>query len=138
MRGVYFGKNVSANNDGTEVLQIFDISENGMFILDSLIFGTNSSDLNYATNQLMLVIDLLKFNPDMRIELRGHTDDFGSEANNQKVSEQRSRGVKDFLVKHHISGERITVSGKGQNAPLVPNTSPANQARNRRVEIIII
>ncbi len=76
--------------------------------------------------------------PNMRIEVEVHTDDVGSEAFNQTLSEERAKAVVDFLRGRKVAQERIGWKGFGKSRPLVPNTSEENKALNRRVEFRVI
>ena len=68
----------------------------------------------------------------------GHTDDVGSQAYNQELSEKRARAVRDYLVEAGIGQEIITTKGFGKTKPLVPGTTPEARAKNRRVEVEIV
>ncbi|MFM7401895.1 MAG: OmpA family protein, partial [Bacteroidota bacterium] len=68
------------------------------------------------------------------IFITGHTDDNGSEADNQVLSEKRVAAVKAYMVSRGIPEKSITATGMGETAPKVPNTSDRNRAVNRRVE----
>lgn len=73
-----------------------------------------------------------------RVQIYGHTDDVGTEAYNQSLSERRAQAVRDYLVAAGIDPQIISVQGFGKTNPIVPGTSPEARARNRRVEIGII
>jgi len=68
----------------------------------------------------------------------GHTDDVGTQAYNQQLSERRAKAVRDYLVTSFIDPEIITAEGFGKSSPLVEGTSTEARARNRRVEIAIV
>ena len=68
-------------------------------------------------------------------EIDGHTDNVGTPAYNDKLSQDRADAVKGWLVAHGIAAGRLTARGFGEKAPLVANNSDANRARNRRVEL---
>ena len=72
-----------------------------------------------------------------KLEIQGHTDNTGSPVYNQRLSQQRADAVRDALMKLGIDGSRMESKGYGQDKPLVPNVSPANRSRNRRVQLII-
>lgn len=73
-----------------------------------------------------------------RVQIYGHTDDIGTEAYNQSLSERRAQAVRDYLVAAGIGPQIISVKGFGKANPIFPGTSPEARARNRRVEIGII
>ncbi len=88
-----------------------------------------------AAPALDAIARLLTDYKDLKVELGGHTDNVGDRAYNQKLSEQRVGSVKVWLVKKGIVADRMTTRGYADTEPVVPNDSPANQARNRRVEL---
>lgn len=88
--------------------------------------------------ELNRIADLLKENPDTRIEIGGHTDDVGTDEVNNKISLERADAVKSYLLEQKINVKRIDSKGYGKMQPKVPNTSPENQAINRRVEFKIL
>jgi OOP family OmpA-OmpF porin len=75
---------------------------------------------------------------DYTISVNGHTDDVGSDAYNQKLSERRAQAVRDYLVKAGLSEEILSVQGHGKSLPLVKGSSDAARAKNRRVELGIV
>ncbi|MCL4749369.1 MAG: OmpA family protein [Myxococcales bacterium] len=84
------------------------------------------------------IADVLKNRAEIaKIEIQGHTDNTGSPVYNQRLSQQRADAVRDALVKLGVDGSRLDAKGYGQDKPLVPNVSPANRARNRRVQLMI-
>lgn len=88
-----------------------------------------------ATPALEGIFKLLTDYKDLKVELGGHTDNVGERGYNQKLSESRVGTVKDWLVKKGIAAGRLTTKGYADTVPLVPNDSPDNQAKNRRVEL---
>lgn len=80
---------------------------------------------------------LLRQNPDYRLELTGHTDDTGDPLANVALSLARAKAVADYLVVAGVSPARIRSHGVGSSQPVVPNDSPSNRARNRRVQLLI-
>ncbi len=72
--------------------------------------------------------------PDTRIEIAGHTDSDGSRKFNEFLSLRRARSVVKFLTARGVSKDRLSAIGYGEARPVVPNTSKANKARNRRIE----
>jgi outer membrane protein OmpA-like peptidoglycan-associated protein len=82
--------------------------------------------------------DVLKRRTEIKLlEIQGHTDNTGTPAYNKRLSGERAQAVRQALVDHGVEGSRLIAKGYGQDRPLVPNTSDANRARNRRVQLII-
>jgi outer membrane protein OmpA-like peptidoglycan-associated protein len=73
-----------------------------------------------------------------RVEIQGHTDNSGTADRNKTLSEQRAEAVKTWLVDHGVAADRLVAAGYGQTKPLVPNVTPGNKARNRRVQFVIL
>ncbi|MEW6337277.1 MAG: OmpA family protein [Acidobacteriota bacterium] len=77
----------------------------------------------------------LKADPALRAVLVGHTDAIGGEAYNRMLSERRAAAVSEALLARGASAEQLSTLGRGESEPVVPNDSPENRARNRRVEV---
>jgi OmpA-OmpF porin, OOP family len=90
-----------------------------------------------AKTQIVKVVDVLAAYPQARVMISGHTDSSGSEAFNQKLSEQRANAVAQVLQSHGIDVSRITAVGMGESQPIASNDTKAGREMNRRVEINI-
>jgi OOP family OmpA-OmpF porin len=82
------------------------------------------------------VRDVLTSHPTMTLEIQGHTDNVGSGSYNMKLSQSRADSVRAYLVMHGIEESRLRSVGYGLTQPIVPNTTDANRALNRRVQFI--
>lgn len=92
-----------------------------------------------STPLLLEIADVLIKNPRIkRIEVQGHTDNTGTPEHNQDLSDRRAGSVRNWLVTHGVSPDRLVAKGYGQSKPLVPNVTTANKAKNRRVQFIIL
>jgi outer membrane protein OmpA-like peptidoglycan-associated protein len=87
--------------------------------------------------ELDLVVSFMKTNPDVRIELAGHTDNRGIPAQNVKLSQGRVDRVKEYLISKGIPAKRISGKGYGGNKPVASNESEETRKLNRRVEFTI-
>ena len=118
------------------------VDHNGCPIITTLRLNFDFNDATVKKiyyPELEKVAQILKNNPDLKIEIAGHTDDLGSDEYNLKLSQKRAEAVKNILVNmFDIDPKRIKVKGYGEKYPLVPNTTETNRALNRRVEIINI
>ena len=108
-------------------------------VLKNIFFDINRFDLRpESMAELQKLIDFMKLNPTVKIEISGHTDDLGNDAVNQTLSENRAKSVYQFLSAHNIDPSRLLYKGYGKTQPLVPNISDENRALNRRTEFKII
>jgi outer membrane protein OmpA-like peptidoglycan-associated protein len=82
------------------------------------------------------VVQVLKDNAKMTLEIQGHTDNVGSASYNQKLSQSRADSVRAYLIGHGIEMGRLRATGYGLTQPIVPNSTDANRALNRRVQFI--
>jgi outer membrane protein OmpA-like peptidoglycan-associated protein len=89
-----------------------------------------------ARARLDVILDYLKADPTVNhIELNGHSDNSGNRLTNRDTSRRRALAVADYFKAHGVPEEQIVVRFHGERYPLVKNNSPANRARNRRVNI---
>ena len=88
-----------------------------------------------AENQAILkkAAVLLK-DKNVSFEIAGHADNVGNEANNVKLSEQRAKAVRDFLVKQEVPADLITAKGYGSSVPVASNDTETGRLKNRRIE----
>lgn len=87
--------------------------------------------------RLSRVIRLLQEMPEIDVEIVGYTDDVGSVDYNLALSMRRAESVRDYMVAQGIDASRLSVSGRGEADPIVPNSTPEGQAVNRRVEFVV-
>lgn len=114
-------------------------TERGMVItLGDVLFDTSSAQLRGSANSnLDKLVSFLNQYPDQRLLIEGHTDNVGSAAYNQGLSQQRAASVRNYLTQHGIASRRLSVSGLGLNRPITSNETAAGRQQNRRVEIVI-
>lgn len=103
-------------------------------------FGTNQSNILPDSQALLQeVAALLTQHAEVRrVEIQGHTDDTGGAAHNKRLSQDRAEAVRTALISLGVDASRLTAVGYGADKPLVPNSSEANRARNRRVQLMIL
>ena len=115
------------------------LSVNAQISLNPINFKMDSAELESdAFAELVKVQTFLRTYPKLSITIGGHTDSDPSQkfASNQVLSEYRAEVVKAFLVSGGIEADRIATIGYGDSQPLVPNTTAANKAENRRIEFL--
>jgi outer membrane protein OmpA-like peptidoglycan-associated protein len=82
------------------------------------------------------VVEILNKNPDVKLEVQGHTDNRGSAAYNKDLSNRRSASVRKYLAAKGIATDRLTSQGYGFDRPIVDNSTEQNRALNRRVQFV--
>jgi outer membrane protein OmpA-like peptidoglycan-associated protein len=108
-------------------------------VMRNIHFGGNSCTLEPSSmSDLDQLLEFLRSDPTIRIEIDGHTDSDVGPMPNQELSEERAKAVKDWLVRHGISPDRLLAKGFGASRPFVPNDSNAHMALNRRTEIKVL
>ena len=83
-------------------------------------------------------VEFLKKYPNVAVEIQGHTDSDGNDKHNQKLSENRAKSIKKYMIRKGIVGSRITAVGYGETTPKYPNDTPENKQMNRRIEAKIV
>ena len=109
-------------------------------VFDSVYFYPNKTNISpAAAKALDQNGKLLKENPQIRVEIGGHTDPSGSEKANQLISEKRAQSAKKYLMdKFGIADNRLVVKGYGSTKPIADNRTQEGRSKNRRVEVRVI
>jgi OOP family OmpA-OmpF porin len=108
-------------------------------ILEGVNFDFDKSNLKpNAKNILDDDVRMLKSNRRLKVSVEGHCDVRGTDAYNMNLSKSRADSVYNYLLKQGVAADRMDTAAYGRSKPLVPNTTEANMAKNRRVELKII
>lgn len=114
------------------------IAVNSSVTLKNIQYASNSYQLEpVSLIELDKLLQLLKENPSVTIQINGHTDNRGSDASNLKLSENRAKSVVDYLVSKGIAAGRLKSKGFGASKPVADNATEQGKALNRRTEFII-
>jgi outer membrane protein OmpA-like peptidoglycan-associated protein len=131
-------RNVSKDGFSFDV-PLQKIKAGSSIVLNNVFFDTDKSDLKPASKiELNKLVQFLSENPTLRVELGGHTDNIGSDADNLNLSERRAKAVVDFLVANGVTVDRLTAVGYGESKPLESNDTAEGRAKNRRTEFTIL
>jgi len=105
-------------------------------VFENVYFNENKTNVDpLAAKALDRDGMILKENPNIKVEIGGHTDSLGSEMANQKISEKRAESAKKYIMdKFNISGDRMTAKGYGSKKPIADDKTKEGRAKNRRVE----
>ena len=108
------------------------------FDLPNVYFETGKARLlPRSARTLDRLADALLAQSLLRIEISGHTDVVGDSAANRRLSEARAERVLEYLTMRGVPPERLKADGYGATRPVAKNDSPAERARNRRVEVMV-
>ncbi|MEJ2003830.1 MAG: OmpA family protein [Cyclobacteriaceae bacterium] len=120
-------------------ISLIPIREGSKTVLNNIFFETDKYELREKSRtELNKVVRFMNNNPDVRIEISGHTDDIGADEYNLSLSEKRAQSVFEYLTQNGVSSNRLTFRGYGESQPAVPNDSDENRRQNRRIEFKII
>jgi outer membrane protein OmpA-like peptidoglycan-associated protein len=126
---------------GETVERMFEMVAKGMVLtLKGVYFEFAMASLKTESYPaLMEAAQIMKDNPDIQVELQGHTDSLGSDAFNQKLSEKRAYAVMNWLVQFGgIDAKRITAKGYGESKPITSNDTDEGRQLNRRTDFVIL
>lgn len=124
------GNDVAVTNTGREL--IVTLPQDLLFAVDSAVVRPD------LQRDLRTVADSLNRYPDSTIRVVGHTDNTGSAAHNQALSERRANSVAAVLRDGGVPAWRIQTIGRGLTQPIASNATPEGRQQNRRVEIFIV
>jgi outer membrane protein OmpA-like peptidoglycan-associated protein/tetratricopeptide (TPR) repeat protein len=128
-----------AKEDYNLIIELIKVKVGKKVVLNNILFETGKSILTSGSyKELDRLVNIMKENALMKIEISGHTDKTGSEPLNFKLSGARAKAVVDYLVKSGIDPSRMEFRGYGSLQPISDNTTAAGRAKNRRVEFKIL
>ncbi len=108
------------------------------FIARNILFSIDSYELTEkAIKELNNLLELLEFNPTLKIAINGYTDNVGNDASNLTLSDNRARIVYEWLISNGIEKSRLNYKGYGETEPMKSNDSEEGRQQNRRTEITI-
>ena len=120
-------------------IKLVPISAGKKLVLKNIYFETDSYIINEKSeSEIENAYQLLKENPEIEVEISGHTDNVGTHAYNQRLSELRAKSVYNELLKKGIEEDRLSFKGYAERQPLAANNSEVSRQSNRRIEFRII
>jgi len=116
-----------------------DLNVGAVVRLENIYFETNSAAFDSVSIiTLNYFVGFLKMNPNLKIEIHGHTDNIGTVEDNLVLSQRRAKAVRDYLVGHGVASEMVTYKGFGESRPISSNATRKGRASNRRTEFLVI
>jgi outer membrane protein OmpA-like peptidoglycan-associated protein len=141
---LFFSDNFSLSNHPADSVYNKDIplqplEAGAVIVLKNIFFDTKKFDLKQeSVVELDKVVQLLKDNPNLKIQIGGFTDNIGQPKDNLLLSNNRAKTVVDYLVSKGIANTRLIFKGLGSTNPIADNTTEAGKALNRRTELSVI
>lgn len=124
--------------DTVQIMALADGEKLKPYVLENLLYQTNSYDLPDSVKELNLLADYFLKKEKLSIIIEGHTDSRGSDYANLVLSNRRAESVKRYLVKKGIHTNRIKTVGHGESKPIASNNTEEGRKLNRRTEIYIM
>ncbi|MDF7812380.1 PA14 domain-containing protein [Hymenobacter sp. YC55] len=114
------------------------LSRGATVTLPNLYFTQSTASLLPTSRPVLnSLARTLRAQPTLRLEIAGHTDNVGEPVLNLRLSEQRARVVRRYLVQQGIDSARLVARGYGSTRPVADNRDPQQRVRNRRVEVVV-
>ncbi len=129
---------IPQNKDYEQNVYLVPIKLKAKAVMRNIYFAPNSSTVTIdALDGLDKLVEFMKINPNIEIQVSGHTDIGSTQEFNQQLSEARAKSVRDYLVQMGIESKRISYVGFGNTKPIADNKTKEGRAINRRIEIEI-
>jgi outer membrane protein OmpA-like peptidoglycan-associated protein/tetratricopeptide (TPR) repeat protein len=142
---LFYSANFSVSETKTELdpylqdIPLQPIKIGQKVILENIFFNFDAYKLtDHSTTELQKLFQFMTDNPEVKIEVGGHTDNRGSETYNLQLSSNRAKAVYNFLIEQGIDESRLTFNGYGSKQAIASNEDEIGRARNRRTEFRII
>ncbi len=134
--GVEVSRGTNPLDSGDDIPKPKVVIETGKsLVLEGIVFESGKSTILPSSEEtLNKAFTILSENPDINVEIQGHTDNQGNKKKNMKLSLDRADAVKTWLVKKGIDPLRMTTKGFGPDMPIADNKTPEGRQKNRRIE----
>jgi outer membrane protein OmpA-like peptidoglycan-associated protein len=121
-----------------KIMETRDTARGLIMNMSDVLFDFGKATLRpEAREKLAKVSGILLAYPTLRVQIEGNTDNVGSDAFNQTLSEKRAFGVRDYLVAQGVDGNKLTAIGYGKSRPIASNDTAEGRQQNRRVELVL-
>ncbi|MEI9942807.1 MAG: OmpA family protein [Chitinophagaceae bacterium] len=135
----YFLSKVTPDSTYNKDIPLQPIEVNASIVLNNIFFDVNKFELKTESQvELDKVVQLLKDNPTVKIQIGGHTDNTGKPTDNVTLSNNRSKTVVSYLINNGIPAARLSYKGFGATQPIADNATEQGKAKNRRTELKVI
>ena len=121
-------------------VELQKIKEGSAIVLQNIFFDLDKDEMKIESlSELKELAEFLETNPDLRIEISGHTDNQGTADYNEDLSLRRANAVTNYLVEREgIATDRLETKGYGASQPIASNDTEEGRAKNRRTEFKVL
>jgi outer membrane protein OmpA-like peptidoglycan-associated protein len=134
----FYSENFVIKDTSTHIKKDVQLQPMGIgakIVLNNVFFDSGKAILRTESYpELNRLIAIMNQYPKLVVEISGHTDNVGSDSNNQKLSQKRAQAVVDYIVSQGVSSTQINAMGYGESQPRADNKTKAGKQLNRRVE----
>ncbi len=131
--------NIDTSSVINEDIVLKPVEIGSQIVLHNIFFEFDKADLlPESIGELNRLYQVMKENPNIKVEIAGHTDSVGTAQYNKKLSLERAEAVKQWLIDKGIEPSRIKALGFGETKPIADNSTDEGRAKNRRVTFTIV
>ncbi|MGA2298580.1 MAG: OmpA family protein, partial [FCB group bacterium] len=132
-------QNIKNYQEITRDLHLVPIEQGQTIRINNIFFEFGKYELlEDSYSELNRIVSFLKDNPNVSIQINGHTDNIGPAQRNLTLSKKRAEAVSEYLISKGIINSRLKIKGFGQTKPIEKNNTEEGRSRNRRVEFVIL
>ncbi|MEL6594018.1 MAG: carboxypeptidase regulatory-like domain-containing protein, partial [Bacteroidota bacterium] len=125
--------------DHTHDIWLDPLIEGAKIVLENIYYDVDKATLrDESIEELNRLLKVMEDNPDLVVEISGHTDSDGSDEHNETLSQNRAQSVVSFLQKAGVYDQRMVAKGYGEHSPIAPNDNATNKQLNRRTEFKVL
>ncbi len=138
-QGIFIKENKDILKPFVLNIPLIPIEVGNKLVLNNIFFATDKSEImSESFVELNKLVDFLKSNPTISVEIGGHTDNQGNMQHNKQLSENRAKAVYEYLVSKEIAAGRLKYKGYSFEKPVDSNDTEEGRAKNRRTEFTIL